>query len=119
MGLVVIALVGLVYYIGQNHFRRATAMKAGRTKTRDEAQPYLQLKVELEAEGTRKKELEANDRGDVLGQGERYEIEGDGGRTEMTEINVESRVLPSLLERHELRGEEHVKELDGHEIENH
>ena len=79
-------------------------------------QPYLQSKAELDAEETTKMELEAKQRNEQ-GQGKRYETAGDGFRAEMTRSNEESGVLPSLMQRHELRGEEHSRELDGHDIE--
>ncbi len=62
-------------------------------------------------------ELEASDVKVELGDGDRHEVEGDGGRAEMIGMDRESGMLPSLIERHELRGEEHVMELDGHGVE--
>lgn len=80
------------------------------SRTPDESMPYLQPKTELDAEETRKHELEANKDGkrNELEQGGRYEIEGGAeGKLE----------LPSLMTgTHELGGEEHPRELDGREI---
>ncbi|CAD6594486.1 MAG: hypothetical protein ASARMPREDX12_009107 [Alectoria sarmentosa] len=116
--LVVVALLVLVYYRGQNHFRRVTTMKQGRNKTRFHPKPYLQPKAELDARGNIKNELQAVDGSYELAPGERYEIEGDGGSAEMPGFRRESEMLPSLMERHELRGEEHSRELDGHQVGN-
>ena len=118
MVLVVVALLVLVYYRGQNHFRRVTTMKQGRNKTRFHPKPYLQPKAELDARGNIKNELQAVDGSYELAPGERYEIEGDGGSAEMPGFRRESEMLPSLMERHELRGEEHSRELDGHQVGN-
>ena len=66
----------------------------------EDQQPYLQQKAELEAEETRKHELEARERRYEMGvEGERYElpVEGQG-------IMIHT--------RQELRGEEHSTELD-------
>lgn len=117
--LLVIALIILVWHIGQRHFRRATAMKEKKHKNRDEAKPYLQPKAELEAEETRRNELEGNSSNHELEQGERYEIDGDANKAEMTGLARENGMLPSLMERHELRGEEFSTELAGHDVENH
>ena len=66
----------------------------------EDSQPYLQRKAELEAEETRKHELEARQRRCEVGnEGERYELP------------VEERDL-MVRSRQELRGEEHSKELE-------
>ena len=79
----------------------------------EETQPYLQQKAELEAEETRRLELEAVE--------VTYEMDGSDHRNEMpaqgsevgNEIDtIERPALSSLRERHELRGEEHSKELE-------
>lgn len=54
-----------------------------------------------------------------LEQGGRYEMDGDGNKAEMTGSTRDIGMLPSLMERHELRGEEHSTELAGHEVDNH
>ena len=112
--------MGLVCYIGSKHFRRITAKKEKKIKTQLEymptPMPFLQPKAELDVEKKGENELEAQELKYELGSGERYEIEGDGGRAEMTGANRESGPLPSLIERHELRGEEHSRELEGHGI---
>ena len=66
----------------------------------EDSQPYLQQKGELEAEGTQKHELEAQER--------RYEVGNEGGRYELPV--EESDVI--IRSRQELRGEEHSRELE-------
>ena len=118
--LAVAALLGLVFYIGSNHVRRIAALKEKKSQIESEHmpkhRPYFQPKAELDVETKGNNELEARDLKYELGPGERYEIEGDGGRAEMTEANTENGPLPSLMERHELRGDEHSRELEGHDI---
>ena len=116
MVLVVIALFVLVCYLGQNHYRRVTAIKEKGNKTRYEPKPYLQAKIELDAEEKKRGEMEAKERRHELVQEDRYEVEGDECRAELVALNSETRLLPSSMERHELRSEDHSKELDGHEI---
>ena len=66
----------------------------------EDSQPYLQQKAELEAEGKRKHELEAQERRYEIGnEGERYELPVEEG-----DLMVRS--------RQELRGEEHSRELE-------
>ena len=108
--------MGLVFYVGSKHVRRVTANKQKRSRTQSEYTPYLQPKAELDAEKTRQNELEVQDQNDELGSRERYEIEGDERRAEMTGANIENGQLPSLMEMHELKGEEHSKELEGHDV---
>lgn len=114
----VIALVGLIWHIGQNHFRRATATN-GNNRARRGTNPSPLLKAELDAEEGGRDELEAKDREYEVGQTERYEIDGVGCSAEMTRFNGEGGKLPSFMERVELRGEEHSAELAGNGIENH
>ena len=64
----------------------------------DDAQPYLQRKVELDDE-QRRHEMEAIDL--------RYELEGEDFVHELSE---EER--PGVRDKQELRGEEHARELD-------
>ena len=116
---VVVALIGLVWHIGQTHFRRATAMKERRDTTRCDARIYLQPKAELDTEETRKRELEARDRRYELASGAVYEIQGNCGRAEMTGLDGVDSIWPSLLERHEMKSDEHAQELHGSGIENH
>ncbi len=106
-------LVGLVCYVGQKHHRRIVARRQRESKGRRAPSVFFQLKSELDAEGNRRGELEGFDVKVELGDGDRYEIEGDGSRAEMIGLDRERGMLPSLIERHELRGEEHVRELDG------
>ena len=63
--------------------------------------------------------MEGKDIAYELEQGERYGIGGDGNKAEMTGSTKESGMLPSLIEKHELRGEEHSTELAGHQVDNH
>lgn len=66
---------------------------------REDSQPYLQQKAELEAEEKRKYELEARERRLEMGtEVERYELPVEEGRMIQT--------------RQELRGEEHSTELE-------
>lgn len=64
-------------------------------------QPYLQQKPELEAEEKGKQELDAEER--------RYELDGDNGRHEMSDMSDNG--LPASRVLQELRGEEHAREL--------
>ena len=66
-----------VWHIGQNHVRRTTAMKEGKDTRPHDSRIYLQPKAELDAEGTRKSEMEVRDRRYELEHGDRFEIEGD------------------------------------------
>ena len=59
------------------------------------------------------------DRRCELEQGERYEIDGNEGKAELVGTNKDVGMLHSLMERHELRGEEHSAELHGYAIEHH
>ena len=112
--------MGVLCYIGRKYFRLVEAAKEKKSRRQSEHMhkptPFLQPKAELDAEKTRGNELEAQDLNYELGSRERYEIEGDEGRAEMTGANMENGQLPSLMERHELRGEEHSKELEGRDI---
>ena len=118
MVLVVIDLVLLVYHIRQRQFRRATAIKEEKHKDPDEDKPYLQPKAELEAEESRRNELEGKDTEYELEQEERHEMYGDDNKAEMTGSAREYAMLPSLMGRHELKGEEPT-ELAGNEVDNH
>ena len=112
--LIVVALIGLVSFVGQNHFGRATATKGKSNSTQNEPSPYLQIKTELDTEEKERYELEAKNGEYESRSGERDGIEGDGCRVEMTGANTESRVFPSLMERHELGGAEFPIEMDAH-----
>lgn len=72
--------------------------------TSDTDRPYLQQKGELDAEEKRKYELQAEER--------RYELTGDNQIREMT---VDHPYEMSTQRTQELRGEEHLRELDGTE----
>ena len=61
------AIIGVVWHIGQNHVRRATATEEGKHKIPHDSRIRLQPKAELDAKETRKSEMKARDR--------RYELE--------------------------------------------
>ncbi|MCJ1456375.1 hypothetical protein MMC28_006736 [Mycoblastus sanguinarius] len=114
-------VVVVLFMLGIIHLRRRRkrSQSAEREKTSTdspkESQPYLQQKPELDAEEVRKHELEARER--------RYELDGPDGRHEVsgadkchkTWAEDTRRELLSLQFMHELRGEEHSKELEGAE----
>lgn len=50
MLLIVVALIVLVWHVGQKCFRRATGVKEKKRRKRDEVKPYFQAKAELDAE---------------------------------------------------------------------
>ena len=79
--------------------KNATAPQAD-GQLKEDSQPYLQQKAELEAKEIRKHELEAQER--------RYEIGNDGERYELSAEEREGKILI----RQELRGEEHSRELE-------
>lgn len=78
--------------------------KEEESSTQDE-QPYLQRKAELEAEEKRKYELDAQQR--------RYELDGASNIIHEIPVGTREQGMLSLGNRHELRGEEHSKELEG------
>lgn len=80
------------------------------------SQPYFQQKAELDSEETRRLELDAHEpRFEMDTTQSRHEVEG---AHEPPEASVDGRWqrLVSLGRRHELRGEEHAKELEGPEM---
>lgn len=81
---------------------KKTKALRGKLTVPEDSQPYLQQKAELEAEETRKHELEV---GEI-----RHELDG---KIRIQEISDESsHGLPSVYQRQELRGEEHSRELE-------
>ena len=68
----------------------------------DDSQLYIQIKAELEAEQTRCDVQPANEVYELVGRVQCQEMPGEEARQPML----------SLGERHELRGEDHAKELD-------
>ena len=108
-----VTLSGLVFYIGQKHYRRVTAMKGARARAHQISKPYSQPKAGLDAEENWKTELEAKDIRLELESGERYEIEGDVASAEMAGFNRANGATPPLMERYELSGEEQARELHG------
>ena len=104
-------VLGVIFYLR----RRRKPSRSGKSGTKgsvEERQPYLQQKAELEAEGTRRLELEAVEM--------RHEVHGEDRTNEMMAADVRCdeidtrarRHTPSFKERHELRGEECSRELD-------
>ena len=84
-----VAIIGTVWQIGRNHVRRATAMKEGKHTTVHRSRIGFQPKAELDAEETRKSEMEARNRRYELEHEDRYEIEGDCGRAQMTSDRIQ------------------------------
>ena len=80
----------------------------------DENGPYLQHKAELEDEEKRKVELEAKEERYELNDDNAVHEAGDCMRTPTLELESEGVKpdMPSCSCRHELRGEEHCKELE-------
>ena len=108
----IISLVlGILFYLRRR--RKRSESSKHRHGSEEESQPYLQQKAELEAEEKRRLELEAVE--------VRYEMDGRDHRNEMSahgsedgnEIDtIERPITSSLNDRHELKGEEHSKELE-------
>ena len=100
--------LGVIFYLRRR--RNQSRSGEGTAGLDEEPRPYLQQKAELEAEGKRRLELEAAEI--------RHEMEGEDRRNEMpadvsNEIDtVAIPQMPSLKERHELRGEECSRELE-------
>ena len=101
----------MIFYLRRRRKRNHSGKDTNGSE--EETQPYLQQKAELEAEEKRRLELEAVE--------VRYEMDGRDHRNEMPEQGngvgneidtIERPALSSLRERHELRGEEHSKELE-------
>ena len=104
-------VLGILFYLRRQRKRSNSGKDT--YKSEEEIQPYLQQKAELDAEEKRRLELEAVE--------VRYEMDGSDHRNEMpaqgsevgNEVDtIERSALSSLRERHELRGEEHSKELE-------
>ena len=79
----------------------ANGSQAMISKSKD-SQLYMQIKAELDAEQTRYDAQPANEVYELLGRVQCQEMPGEEARQPML----------SLGERHELRGEDHAKELD-------
>ena len=114
-----VAIIGIVWHIGQNHVRRAIPMEEGKDTTPHDSRIDLQPTAELDAEETRKSDMEGRDRRYELEHEDQYEIEGNYGRAELTGLNGGGAILPSSSEAHELRSEEHAQELHGNGLEVH
>ena len=95
----VILLVVLMQYVDRR-MKRSTASQS--TVKGEENQPYLQTKAELDPTQQRL-ELSVEDA--------RPEVQGESAMSELPNSRV-SGPLVSLAMRHELRGEEHSKELE-------
>lgn len=111
----VVAIISLVLGIAFYIRRRRKISNFGKDPHRsgEETQPYLQQKAELEAEEKRRLELEAVEvRYELDGRNYRNEMPAQGSEVENEIDTIERPALSSLKERHELRGEEHSKELE-------
>ncbi|MCJ1460201.1 hypothetical protein MMC28_010580 [Mycoblastus sanguinarius] len=83
------------------------------SKIHQEPGPFLQQKPELDDEERRRHEMQADEiRNEMEGEASRFEMEGEDDRQEVEAEELGRRVIPSLEMRHELRGEEHAKELE-------
>ena len=95
-----LGLVLLGYLVYKRRKVQETLKEEDVTSKKEDHQPYLQQKAELEAEEKRKHELEARERRYEMGvEGERYELP-----VERQDMMIQT--------RQELRGEEHSTELD-------
>lgn len=117
-GISVSAIVfGLAFIIlgtwAWRRYRKQKTAAATAANTKDssshteETQPYLQKKSELEAEEARKYELHAEQLRYELGDNTIHEMQS--GDQTFTESRL---AMPSLRATHELRAEEHSKELE-------
>ena len=101
VSVIIIAVVSMTLYIRYTHLKRRS-VSTGDSLGPEESQLCLQSKVELDA-GQVRQEVEARE--------VRYEMQGEGAVVEMsTEESLHG--LASFGRRHELRGEEHSKELE-------
>lgn len=86
------------------------AIDEGPSSSSEDTQPYLQQKSELDAEEARKHELHAEEQRHELAGSTIFEMQ-DGDQSH--EILTQDRIATaSLRATHELRGEEHSKELE-------
>ena len=109
---IILAIISLLAWRKVRRSRRVAAAHANADTNSPggDAQPYLQQKAELDDEQRRHELGIEETRNEPDDSGEVQELEGEDSRHEiLTEV---PHVIPSLLERHELRGEEHSKELD-------
>ena len=104
-------MLGIIYL--RRRRRKQSQSDNGLADLSEENQPYLQQKAELEVKENRRLELEAVE--------VRYEMDGGDDIKEMSawgnevrnEIDTLARPqMLSLIERHELRGEDYSKELE-------
>lgn len=101
-------------YLWKRH-RRSQSAKSKKDSS-DDTQPYLQQKAELDSEERKQLELDGQElRYEMDGVEGRYEMEGDDGPHEVAAERRRQGLL-SLGQTHELRGEEHSKELEGPEL---
>lgn len=105
-------LVAVIYLRRRRRRQRSLDKgKGGVAEPSEENQPYLQQKAELEAAQKRQLELDGREvRYEMDGAQTRHEVEGAESANEMSERPW---LQGSLLLTHELRGEEHSKELEG------
>ena len=95
-------MLAFFWWFRQKKRKQKSANQNGQSTATDDGVPYLQQKAELEDQERRKYELEARETGfEMDGENQIYEVvsEGDGRR---------------MSRFQELRGEEHLKELEGH-----
>lgn len=103
---VAILLLSIAYLLEQK-FRKNNKPDAplGKETSERDSQPYLQKKAELEAEENRKYELDAQQR--------QYELDGASNVIHEKSTGASEHGVLAPTTRHELRGEEHSKELEG------
>ena len=108
----IISLVlGILFYLRRRQKRSISGEDAHGSE--EETQPYLQQKVELDAEERCKLELEAVEvRNELDGRDCRNELPAQGSEVGNEIDTIERPVMSSLKERHELKGEECSKELE-------
>ena len=86
------------------------AINEGPSSSSEDTQPYLQQKSELDAEEARKHELHAEEQRNELAGIAIHEMqEGNQSHEILTEARI---TMASLRATHELKGEEHSKELE-------
>ena len=94
-------MLAIFLWLRSRKIKGKNALRERHTVLEDN-EPYFQQKAELEAEEKRKHELEVKER--------RYELDGESRIHEMSDES--SHGLPSFHVRQELRGEEHLRELE-------
>lgn len=109
---ILIVLLGMAQWRNRRRHKHTAQTEGDLAESSEDAQPYLQQKAELEAEERRQLELDAQDlQFEMEGTQARHEIGGTDNQNELSAESVQGNGSGGLL--HELRGEEHLKELDG------